>query len=225
MLEDKDGFAILHEPSVGDRRPATASKGHCTGHIMVGPWPGRVLNIESHLEQSWAYCLNAHPMTKTLCEQVSFRWQATSGKWLTHYFDFCVEQVDGLHIAYSVKPEARLTAKFQAEIAAIARQAIDTGFGDDVRLLMDTDLDQVELSNAKLTYSMRKPDPEADNAAAEAILQMTGVVTLAELTSQIGKGARGYRALIRNIGQGCLRLTRHELITHSTEVFRTGVAA
>ncbi|WP_229665112.1 hypothetical protein, partial [Paracoccus acridae] len=52
MLEDENGFAVLHEPSLGNRRPATASKGHFTGHLMVGEWPGRLLYTESLLEQN-----------------------------------------------------------------------------------------------------------------------------------------------------------------------------
>lgn len=225
MLEDKNGFALLHEPSVNDRRPSTASKGHCTGHLMVGPWPGRVLYIESRLEQDWAHCLDAHPMTRDLREQVAFKWQDCSKKRRTHHFDLFVEQTDGRRIAYTVKPEARLNAKFMAEIATIARQATEVGFVDDVRLLTDVDLDPVELSNARLTYAMRVPDADADAAATTVIETMPDVCSLGDLTARIGLGARGYRALIRIIRNGRLQPTRHEYLTHETNVFAKGAAA
>ena len=90
---------------------------------MVGPWPGRVLYIESHLELDWAHCLAAHPKTLTLREQVAFDWRNGSGKSWPHYFDLFVEQTDGRRIASPVKPEARLTDKFMGEINSIARQA------------------------------------------------------------------------------------------------------
>ena len=225
MLEDENGFAVLHQPSNCDRRPATASKGHFTGHLLVGPWPGRVLYIESLLEQKWAHCLNAHPKTQTLREQVAFRWRAPDRKQRTHYFDLFVEQTDGAFIAYAVKPEAKLTNKFMAEISEIARQAKASGFVDDVRLLTDADLDPVELDNALLTYAMRVPDPEADKAAAAVATAMSGIVTLGELTNLIGLDARGYCALIRMIRAGILRATRHERITYKTEVFKTGAPA
>ncbi|HRM75246.1 MAG TPA: TniQ family protein, partial [Paracoccus sp. (in: a-proteobacteria)] len=90
---------------------------------MVGPWPGRVLYIESHLQLDWAHCLAAHPKTLTLREQVAFDWRNGSGKSWPHYFDLFVEQTDGRRIASPVKPEARLTDKFMGEINSIARQA------------------------------------------------------------------------------------------------------
>lgn len=224
MLEDKDGYAILHEPSSGDRRPGTASKGHFTGHILVGPWPGRVLYTESLLEHNWAHCLNADLNTRTLREQVAFEWQDNTGKRRTHYFDLLVEQMDGTRLACPVKPLARITPKFEAEIALIARQTVDRGFADDVCLLTDVDLDPVELSNAKLIYSVRKPDAEADEAAAAVIAQMDGLSTVSGLAVRIGQGARGFRALIRSIGQGRLRTTRHERITSEIEVYHAGEA-
>lgn len=202
MLEDDNGFAILHEPSSCDRRPANASRGHCTGHLMVGPWPGRVLHVESHLEMNWAHCLNAHPMTRVLREQVGFDWTDGAGKRRTHYFDLFVEQSDGRRIAYPVKPEARVNDRFMAEMTAVARQAKQTGLVDEVRLLTDADLDPVELSNARLGYGMRVPDPEADHAAAAVVAALPGVVTLGDLVDRLGLGARGYRALIRLVRAG-----------------------
>ncbi len=222
MLQDKDGYAILHEPSFADRRPATASKGHFTGHILVGPWPGRVLYTESYLEHSWAHCLNADRKTRELREQVAFKWLAPSGQWRTHYFDLLVEQADGTRLACPVKPEARVTPELEAEIALIARQAVDSGFADDVRLLTDVDLDPVELSNARLIYSVRKPDAEADEAAAAVIAQMGGISMVSELAAEIGQGARGYRAIIRSIGRGRLRTTRYERLAPEIEVFHAG---
>lgn len=225
MLEDENGFAVLHEPSLGNRRPATASKGHFTGHLMVGEWPGRVLYTESLLEQNWAHCLDAHPMTKVLREQVAFEWQAAPRKSRTHYFDLLVEQVDGRRIAYPVKPEVRLTPKFMAEIAQVAQQAKMSGFVDDVRLLTDVDLDPIELANARLTYGMRKPDAEADAAAADVVAGCAGIASLGELTARIGLGARGFRALIRMVRKGRLRSVRHEPLIYDTQVFHAGEPA
>lgn len=225
MLEDNDGFAILHQPSSCDRRPQVSSKGHCSGHLMVGPWPGRVLYCESHLEQQWVHCLNAHPKTRSLREQVAFEWQDDAGDLRTHYFDLFVEQTDDRLIAYTVKPEIFLRAGFMDRMACIASQARESGFVHDVRLLTDADLDPVELSNARLTYAMRAPDPGADSAAAAVVAAMSGIATLGELTSRIGLDARGYRALIRLVRAGILRATRHEHITHKTEFYKTGVVA
>lgn len=222
--EDENGFAILHEPSNCDRRPATASKGNNTGHFIAGLWPGRVFFYESIGEKNHGLCLNEHPLTKMMREQVAFTWQNRRGQWVRHFFDIFVEQTDGRRIAYSVKPEARLTNKFMAEIVRIAEQVKETGFADDVRLLTDADLDPVELENAKLTYAMRVPDAEADAAAVDVLADMTGVQTLGDLTNRVALGARGYRALIRLIRTGKLRAIRHERITHITEVFKTGVS-
>ncbi len=160
-------------------------------------------------------------MMRVLREQVGIDWTDGTGKRCTRYFDLFVEQTDGRRNAYPVKPEAWLSDKFMDEITAIARAARKSGFVDDVRLLTNSDLDPIELANARLGHGMRVPGV----AAGLAIAAMSSVVTLGDLVDRIGLGARGCRALIRPVRNGRLRATRHEHLSHFTQLFNTGTAA
>lgn len=214
------GGRRLPTDSLGDRYTPLASKGHFTGHLVVGDGAGVVVETESYLELSWCLCLLARAETVSLVEQTAFEWHDRDGEWHTHYFDIFVTRTDGTAVAYTVKPEARVKGDFLRDIAWIAAQARASGFASDVRLLSDADLDQVELHNARLMHGMRVPDPEADSAAATVCKVMSGISTLADLSSCIGLGAHGFRALIRLIRSHHLRLVHHEKINRASEVYK-----
>lgn len=223
MNLDEFGYCLLHEPSLCDRRPPSASKGNFTGHLMVGKsGPERLLYTASWLEFCWAHCLNAHGLTADLFEQVRFAWRDGTGDPREHFFDLLVEQVNGRRIAYTVKPEARLKASFLNDMSIIAAQARDNAFVDDVRLLTDADLDPIEFHNARMMHGMRRTDPASDEAVAAILAQMSGAETVAELTARAGIGAAGFRAVVRRIWWGELRLVRHERIAPETQVYKNG---
>jgi hypothetical protein len=135
-------------------------------------------------------------------------------------FDIYVKQTDGTAVAYTVKLEARVKGDFLRDIAWIAAQARASGFVSEVRLLSDTDLNQIELHNARLMHGMRASDLEADSAAATVFNAMSGISRLMDLSSRIGLGAYGFRALIRLIRSHQLHLVHHEKITHASEVYK-----
>ncbi|PVH27300.1 hypothetical protein [Pararhodobacter oceanensis] len=219
-MSNNKGGRRLPKQSCGDRSVPVLSKGHFSGHLVIGDGAGVIVETESNLEFKWCLCLVAKPDTASLTEQVAFEWHDRDGAWRTHYFDMVVTRTDHRKIAYTIKPEARVTDQFLAEISWIAAQARAAGFVSDVRLLTDVGLDPVELHNARLLHGMRTPDPEADIAAEAVFAAMSGVSTLSELSGLIGLGARGLRALIRLIRSHHLRLVRHEKITPSSEVYK-----
>lgn len=220
MSHPFSGGLRLPTNSRGNRRVPLLSKGHFTGHIVAGNGAGVVVETESYLELNWCLCLLSREETVSLVEQVAFEWHDRDGEWRTHYFDMVVTQRDHRAIAYTVKPEAKVTDGFQREVAWIAAQARTSGFASDVRLLSDTDLDPVELHNAQLLHGLRVPDPEADTAAVSVFNAMSGVSTLADLSVRIGLDARGFRALIRLIRSHHLHLVHHEKINHISEVYK-----
>ena len=213
---------MLPAPSTADRACARGTREHCTGHLVCGPRAGRVLQTENHLEMQVALVLLARPGTEMLEEQVAFCWIDETGCRHTHYFDFRFTSADGDVAAISVKPAKDLHKNgFFDEMSRIAAQ-VTPDFADAVRVMTERDLDRVELHNAELFHGMRHPDPEADEAAAAVIAPLLGAVSLAELTSRIGLGPRGLRALIRRIAAGELRCLARERITPQTRVRRTG---
>ncbi|MFV1594056.1 hypothetical protein VWZ88_15995 [Phaeobacter sp. JH20_36] len=210
----------LPEPSLANRDVAAASKGHFTGHAVLGDGPGRIVQLESHHELQFCLCLAARPETGEIYEQVSFEWHDADGELHPHYFDFVVVQTDGAVIAYSVRPTYGVSDAFFEEMCRISDQARKAGFVADVRLLTEEDLDPVELFNAELLHSVREEDPEADEAARKAVRDMQGIETLEVLRDRAGCGAMGFRALIRLLRSRQLQLVSHERISPKSQVFK-----
>lgn len=216
-------------PSTADRNVAVSSRGHFNGHVVVGDGSGRgtplagghprVVQIESHLELSWCLCLEARPDIVDLREQIAFDWR-DSDRPRTHFFDFVITRTDGTRVACMVRPEARVRGKFAAEMGLVASQARASGFVSDVRLLTDSDLDPVDLANAKATHGFRTPEARADGVAAEVIRAMTGPLALGELIGRTGLGADGFGALLRFLRCHTLALVRHERISRDALVYK-----
>lgn len=216
-------------PSTAQRSVALSSKGHFCGHVVIGDGsgrgaisgaPARVVQVESHLELCWCLCLSLRLDIAALHEQVGFDWSDEGGVCHTHYFDLVVTRTDGTRIACAIRPAARTGGRFGRQMPRIASQVRASRFADDVRLLTDRDLDPVELHNAWLLHGIRAGDPPADAAAAQVLAGMSRTSTLADLTARTGLGAAGFRALLRLVRSGHLRLFRAERITSNTIVYK-----
>lgn len=202
------------------RKVSGSSKNHLTGFFVFGDGEGRVVQSESHLEFNYALCLAAHPDTADLHEQVPFEWCDPDGKLRNHYFDFVVTRADGKRIAYTVKPLVGCRGKFAETIPHIAQQARKSKRYEDVRLLMDADLDPVSLFNAKLLHACRAPCPEYDAVATTVVRAMQGVTTIGALVTEIGLYGAGFRALVRLIRSRHLRLRDHGAITYGAAIYK-----
>ena len=212
-------------PSLAARRigPGPAS---FTGAAVLDDAGGRarVVRFESLEERRCILCLAIDPLTCEMREQVEFGWWDGEGRLRTHYFDLVVLQHDGRRVAYSIKPAARMTERFLAEIGPIGRQAVEAGFAHDVRLLSAADFDPITRRNAELLHAARHPDPEADAAAREAVRGMNGTSTLEALTRRTGLEGRGFRALLRLVRSRVLGAVGHPPLAPETEVFLQGAA-
>lgn len=221
ILNQETGGIQLPAQSVAERIPPLSSRGHASGHLMVGDGEKRrVLLVESNLELKWALILDADPDVEEIKEQVRFDWP--EGQRLrTHYFDFVVQMRSGQRAALIVKPAKRAqTDKFLNETRKIAEHVARTGFADETRVLTDEDVDPVQLRNARLFLSVREEDEQADSAAQSLAQNLFGAVPISELVSQLNLRARGFRALARLIAAGQLECLHHETISPSTLVKR-----
>ncbi|MCF6432311.1 hypothetical protein L1069_15545, partial [Leisingera sp. MMG025] len=127
---------------------------------------------------------------------------------------------DGAIIAYSVRPTYGVSDAFFKEMCRISDPARKAGFVADARLRTDEHLDPVVLFNTGPLHSVRKEDPEADEAARKAVQDMQGIETLEALKDRTGCGALGFRALIRLIRSRHLQLVSHERISPKSQVFK-----
>lgn len=215
-------------PSSAERDVALSSTAHFCGHVVIGggtgdgvfSMPARIVQIESHLELCWTLCLSVRPDVVDLREQVAFEWFDEHGEVFTHYFDLVITLLDGTRLACTVRPVALAREHFRQKIAWIAHQVRLSGFAVDVRLLTDQDLNPVELDNAWLLHAVRVPDMKSDSRAAQVLADMSGCVSLAKLTQDVGRGAAGFRALLRLVRSGHLRLLSPERVTSTSMVYK-----
>ena len=214
-MQDIQTGRRLPVPSRADRQIAKSSKGHCTGHTVLGDGPGRRMQAESHLELTHLLLLNADPGIVDLREQVLFRFGPRDAS--RHFFDVVATRRCGTRIAYTVKPEVWLrSGRFLEEMGEVAWWVREKRFADDVRLLTDADVDPVALHNAKVIAAVRAPDPEADAAAGRAADALVGGASLLDLTAMTGLEERGYRAVLRLVRSGRLAPARRERISPAT---------
>ena len=208
----------LPAASQADRPIAKASKGHCTAHVILGSDNGRRFQAESHLELRTLFVVNDLPGVAQIKEQVLFEWcEGASHK--KHYFDMIAVFDDGRKIAFTVKPEVRLlSGKFLAEMQDVTRHALDAGFCDEVRLVTERDIDPISENNARQLAAVRELDSEADRIALKTVSELSGALSLRDLTVRTGLNEKGYRALLRLVRDHHLRPVNHEVINPQTLV-------
>ncbi|MBO9456950.1 hypothetical protein J7376_16090 [Paracoccus sp. R12_1] len=216
-------------PSSADRMVATSSRAHFCGHVVIGDGSGRgaisgvtprVVHVESHLELCWCLCLSVRPDIIDLREQARFDWFDEDGEVRSHFFDLLVTRNDGSRLACAIRPAIRSRGRLGRQLPRIATQVRASGFADDVRLLTDHDLDSVELHNAWILHGIRVGDQQVDARAVDVFETLSGTATLSELTSRIGLGVVGFRALLRLLRSGHLQMLRSEKITPSATVYK-----
>lgn len=214
------GGVRLPELSRGNRATQVGSTQHFTGGIVFGDGPGVRTGVESHLEAQAALLLAARPEVQDLVEQVRFEWFDEVGEVHDHYIDLVATENDGTIIGYAVRPLDRAKDAYLAQLAWVKEQAIEQGFLDDFRLFTELDVCQVELFNAKLFHSVRRPDCFGDPVAKDVVGQMAGVMTIESLVEQTCLEGMGFRALVRLIRSGHLQMVGYERISHRTMVFK-----
>lgn len=220
-LQPIDDGPVYNFPtaSQGDRHIPAASAGHCTTHAVLGKGAGQHVQGESWLEFRHQVLISGRPNVAALREQAlfTFGWKRER----KHFFDLFVTLTCGARIAYTIKPEVRLTSgHFLSDIAEIAWWVQELDFADETRLLTEAHLDRIELHNAHLFAALRDEDHAAGLAARAAIVCLTGGAcrALRDLALDTGLAARGYRALLRLLRDGELMQVKREAITPATLV-------
>jgi len=216
----QSGGIRLPEHRRGDRKTQVGSTQHFTGGIVLGEGHGVRLGLESHLEASCAMVLAYRPDIKEIIEQVLFEWFDTFGEIHKHFIDFVAVSEDGTTTGYAVRPSECASQKYLIELARIKAQAISLGVLDDFRLFTEKDVCPVELFNARLFHSVRRPDQFGDPVAQDVVQSMSGVDRLGDLVDKTRLGGMGFRALVRLIRAGHLQMLSYERISHEVLVFK-----
>lgn len=214
------GVTLPFAPNAARRIPLK-SKGHFSGHLIVGNGSGQVMEVESNLEMRVALVLSMRPEVTDLENQTPLRWWcAETRQWRTHYFDFRASLRDGTRTAVIVKPSRKLACEaFRAEVRQIAAQVTER-FADRVSLMTERDIDPIELHNATFLDGLKERDPEADAAVRRAMIGVLGARTIGEITAGTGLAGRGFRAVGRLLKTRELALSRRVRITNEAHVHR-----
>ena len=227
MLDHSLGI-VLPQPSQAERDITGASSSHCVAHTVLGDGPGVHTQAESHLELFNLFLLNAKMNVVNLQEQVRFYYGWDPDKQQQHIFDVVATLDSQFRIAFAVKPEVRLqSGRFEVEMQEVTWWVRERDFADEVRIMSEADVNSVDLRNAKILASVREPHPEADGIAIGVVQNLPpgGGQSLRDLTLSTGMAADGYRALIRLIRTGVLRLQQHEVIGPKAVVINAGQRA
>ena len=217
------GAIRLPEPSRGCRDTQVASTKHFTGGVVFGDGPGVRLGMESHLEMNASLLLAARPSTLDLREQVLFNWYDTNGDYFAHFIDLVATRDDGKIVGHAVRPMEQVSDKYLQRLARIKEQAVNQRFLDDFRLFTELDVCPIELFNAKLIHSVRRPDCFADPVLKDVTASIVGATTINALVVKSGLDGMGFRSVVRLIRSGHLQMVQHKRIERSSEVFRARV--
>jgi hypothetical protein len=212
---------VLPSPPNAARPISPKSKGHFTGHLIVGNGGGQVMEVESHLEMTISLVLSVKPDVAELENQVPFRWRcAKTGEHKTHFFDFRVNKMDGSRTAIIAKRSKKLACEdFLAESREIARQ-VTPDFADQVTIMTERDIDPIEVHNAAFLHGLREADPEADSAARRFLARTVGAVSVRDVVTAVDLDGRGFRAVGRLLRNKEIELLKKERISMDALVMR-----
>lgn len=142
----------------------------------------------------------------------------------SHYLDHLVVKADGRRLAISDKPYARVKDEFGEELAQVRNFGVGNGVFDGLFLATEYAHDPIDLNNAALIRGCRDVEEEVDLRAEEVVADMVGQQTMRTLTDLMDFGPQGFRALVRLIRAGRIRLLNKEKIALSSLVQRNDKA-
>ncbi|MGJ8545242.1 MAG: hypothetical protein ACSHWZ_07335 [Sulfitobacter sp.] len=186
--------------------------------------PGRISLCGSLGEYRTRMIALAEPDTVDVIEQVGpLHWTDKEHVRHDHFLDHVVYKKDGRRLGLTDKPYLRVTKEFEDEIGQVCDDGQRLDVIDDLFLVTEFARDPVKLHNAELFRGCRDADPEVDIIAQTVAFDLIAETPIQNLVDEINRGPRGFRAVVRLIWSGVLKLQNNEKITHQTVVLRAEV--
>lgn len=224
------GCAIrLPAASIASRRIATKSRFSVRGFVVAafaGEPAGRRIHFESGLERDFLLLTLARPDVVSIAEQPpAIIWTDAHGRRVRYTFDFLVHLDGGRRLAVEVKRAERVRRKrIDLTLAAIAAQ-LPVGFADEVILFTDEHYERWQAVNAAQLHEARKqPDAAADYALSITARDLRGEIGIGDLAAMLDIGGRGFRAVLRGLFNGALRLATPGIVGPRSRVAMGGPA-
>ena len=209
-------------PSLTTRNVHSKSSGACRPSV-VGGMQSREIMCESGLERKAALFLLTHPQVADLREQPqAVRWTDAAEIDRRHTFDFLATLVDGRKVAVAVKPRVKAQRRRLPETLAVIAGQVAPTFADGVLLITEADLPRDTVHNAALLHHARRgADPDADLAVGRLVTE-AGQGTVGGLVAASGLEGAGFRAVMRLIASGTIRIPAAARIAYDTPVTWSG---
>lgn len=195
-------------------------KGSLRGALVTRGTAPRVIAYESNLERKVLLVLLARPDVAEVREQIApVAYQDEAGAWRSHRFDFLVHGRDGRRVLVAVKPRDLAERHDLAVLLARIAGFVPRSLADTVRLMTEDDVPRDRVYNAKLFHCVRDDGlPEHDGHVERIARTLVGATTVSCLVAASGLDGEGFRAIVRLIDRGTLRVVGHGRIGYGTTV-------
>lgn len=192
-------------------------KSRASGRAIVLSGTNREIHCESLLERKIALQLLTNKLVQNVVEQPPpVDYIDATGKSCKHFFDFLVTMTDGRRIAIAVRPEAR-AGKIRALLPFVAASAPD--FADGFLVLTQEHAPQAAVANASLILSARRTvRPHHEQTVRTLVAGIHGDVTIGDIVAASGLHGDGFRAVVRLIDKGELRVVTGGCIDYATRI-------
>lgn len=206
--------------STATREFSMRSRGSSRGSIISD---NRIVTTESEIEHTVLLNLSANRDVMDLREQPQeIRYVDDDGIARTHTPDAKVTMRDGQVLLIAIKPKHKaMQAEFIRTIELVAAN-MSADDGDSIVILHDRSFSPAQTHNAKLINCVRQDDDvEADDALTALAVQLNGSIAIQQVVETLDIGPRGFRAVVRAIDKGLMRICASERIQHDAQVQTT----
>lgn len=179
------------------------------GRIQTGA-PPQAYSCESWGEANGLFIFLARPdVIDVWAQPTKIPYVNLNGDAKKYTFDFRLIFKNGFKLAVEYKAEAYATHESIVRKIDHIRPQLSPDFAHDAVILHENSFHQFELRNAKMIHNYRRFDePAADAAVERVIANINGPVTLGEIADAAEIGSFGYRAAVRAVGDGKLKLVK-----------------
>lgn len=227
LVADPDNPFRVQRSHLGKTMLAKSSSS-CRAALVLRPHRSAMLQeilCDSWEEHEVALCLAALPWVREIREQaVTVPYHDANGRQTRQRIDFLCRRSDGKLFAISVKYAAKARRPdYRAEIAALNRH-LPPEVANRAMVLSRQHFHPQHRANAQQIHMARRGwDPDADRLVLDMARRQQEAFTLGALLGATGlEEGRGWRAALRLVGDGDIRLAQLERIS---ECSICGVAA
>lgn len=206
-------------PSRSSRAISLHSKGSVRGFDF---FDGRQTWYEAEIELKFGFLAKARPDVAAVVEQPpAVRYVDDDGVERRHTFDWLVVMKDGTRLLVAVKPAALVEKSGIRDVIRLVSEQISRTVAGYVVLFTDEQLTAVDLFNANLLHHVLKDEfPEDDAIVTRIASGLRGSETIASLVDRSKLGGWGFKAIVRAIADGRLRLIEYRKIDYDAVVAR-----